>query len=141
MSKARWLVGCLALLALVPGCNKTGPDVVPVTGKVTRGGEPVPKMFLSFQPDEGRSSWANSDENGNFELEYDSTHKGARVGEHTVVVMYRPASIDEEMKMNKGKFKLHPDLQKIVAKYGPDAKDKLRVTIKPDPEPLELKLD
>jgi hypothetical protein len=128
-------------LALVSGCNKTGPDVVPVTGKVTRGGQPVPRMFLSFQPDEGRASWANSDDEGNFELEYDSTHKGARVGEHTVVVMYRPTSIDEEMKMNKGKFKLHPDLQKIQAKYGPQGTEKLRVKIDPDPQPLELKLD
>jgi len=141
MCKVRGLVGCLAVLALVSGCSKTGPDVVPVTGKLTRGGQPVPKMFLSFQPDEGRSSWGNSDENGNFELEYDSTHKGARVGEHTVIVMYRPSSIDEEMKMNKGKFKLHPDLQKIVAKYGPQGTEKLRVTIKSDSEPIELKVD
>ncbi len=141
MSKVCRLVTCLSLLALVSGCNKTGPDVVPVTGKVTRGGQPVPRMFLSFQPDEGRASWANSDDEGNFELEYDSTHKGARVGEHTVVVMYRPTSIDEEMKMNKGKFKLHPDLQKIQAKYGPQGTEKLRVKIDPDPQPLELKLD
>ena len=138
---ARRLVGVVGLAVLIAGCSKTGPDVVPVQGKVTRGGQPVPTLFLSFQPDDGRSSWGISDANGDFTLEYDSQHKGARVGEHTVTVLHRPASIEEEMKMNKGKAKLHPDMQKVLAKYGPQGTEKLRVTITADQGPLEVKLD
>jgi len=137
----RRLVGLLGVLVLLAGCSQDGPEIVPVTGKVTRNGQPVPKLFLSFQPDNGRASWATSDDDGNFELEYDSTHKGARVGNHTVTLLHRPASIDEEMKMNKGKAKLHPEMQKILAKYGPTGTDKLQVTISAQQEPLDLKLD
>jgi hypothetical protein len=126
---------------LLSGCGSDGPEIVPVRGKVTHRGQPVPQLFLSFQPDNGRQSWGTSDDEGNFELNYDAKHKGARVGEHEVTVLHRPASIDEEMKMRRGKLKMHPDLQKILAKYGPQGSEKLRVTITSRQAPLELKLD
>ena len=65
----RWLTAipcCVALL--LSGCAGEGPEIVPVTGKVTYRGQPVPQLFLSFQPDNGRQSWGTSDDEGNFEL-------------------------------------------------------------------------
>ena len=137
----RRLLVLSGLFLALTGCSQSGPDVVPVTGKVTRGGKPVAKLFVNFQPDDGRPSWATSDENGDFELEYDATTKGARVGDHTVTFMRRPVSIDEEMKMQKGRVKLHPDMQQILDKYGPQGKEPLRITVKAGQDPLEIKLD
>src|SRR5690242_19717008 len=88
----------VALVCLATsGCWSSGPDIVEVTGKLTRNGKPVPNLIVNFQPDEGRPSWGKADENGVFTLSYDPEHDGARVGKHTVYVKYKPGSMAEEM--------------------------------------------
>lgn len=131
----------LFLLALALGCAKSGPDVVPVSGKATRNGEPVPGLFLEFQPDEGRGSWGTTNEQGQFTLEYSRQKKGARVGKHTVTVSFRPGSLQDEIAAAKGTRKLPKDSVNIEKKYGSESPDRLRVEISKRTSDLELKLD
>jgi hypothetical protein len=41
----------LAALVIVPGCNRGGTERVPVSGKVTFQGKPVPYGNITFEPD------------------------------------------------------------------------------------------
>jgi hypothetical protein len=131
------VVACL--LSAVGGCGNSGPEVVEIEGVLTRGGKPVPLLSLSFQPAEGRPSWARADENGRFKVFYDDQRDGARVGMHTVVVRYKPQSMAEEMGQTKGKH--HPEEAAILEKYGPGGKEPLKIEIKEATDNLEIKLD
>jgi len=125
-------------LLLTAGCGGSGPDIVEVEGRLTRGGKPVPNLTVTFLPDEGRPSWGRSDENGYFKLNYDPERDGAKVGMHTVVVRFKAMSLDEET--GKTKVKHHPEEQAIVEKYG-GMGEKLRIEIKEAVDDLEIKLD
>jgi hypothetical protein len=129
----------IALWAL-PGCGDGGPRVVPVTGSVTRNGKPVANLFINFIPDAGRPSWGQSDEQGQFTLEYDRDRKGAEVGKHKVSVKFRPANPKEEMELLAGRRKFHPDQKAIEAKYG-IATSTLEIEIKSSGQPVTLQLD
>src|SRR5262245_11032084 len=82
------------LFVLFAGCTQGGPEIVPFGGTVTHNGQPVANVRITFQPAQGRPSWAISDDNGRFALEYDAEHKGAKVDTHTVFVADEGASID-----------------------------------------------
>ncbi len=128
----------IALLTF-SGCGGSGPDVVEVSGRLTRAGKPVPNLKVFFQPEVGRPSWGRADENGKFSLSYDDTRDGAKVGMHTVVVVYQPGSPAEEF--GQVKVKHHADEQAILDKYGSGAKEPLKVEIKEATDDLEIKLD
>jgi hypothetical protein len=130
-------------LVLLAGCD-TGPKVVPVTGTLTRNGQPVPNLTVHFVPAEGRPSWGVADENGKFTLEYDTTRKGAVTGTHTVWVIWRPSTPQEEMielGQAKGKSGKPKDMKAIEEKYGKQEKSPLKVEITKAEENLEIKLD
>jgi hypothetical protein len=125
-------------------CAPSGPKVVAVSGTVTRNGKPVPNLFLNFEPDHGRPSWALADEQGRFTLEYDDRQKGAITGTHTVWVLWRPRSPEEEMidlGQRAGKVNKPADLPAITEKYGSREKSQLRVEITKPVTDLEIKLD
>jgi len=131
------------VLGLLAGCSD-GPKVVQVSGKVTRAGKPVPGIFLNFEPDNGRPSWASADDNGNFKLNYDEKQDGAVVGKHTVWVLWRPRNPQEEMidqGMAKGKTSKPKDLAVITEKFGSKEKSPLKIEITKSVSDLEIKLD
>lgn len=69
------------LLLCSTGCG-SGEEVVqlaPVTGLVTKGGQPVANAIVEFFPKAGRTSVGRTDETGAFELKY-SDECGAVVG-------------------------------------------------------------
>lgn len=88
-------VVCFAVLwcLLIAGCGG-GEDyeVVPVSGKVTLDGRPVPKLRITFQPqateehaNPGPGSYGITDKKGRFELAIaEPKGPGAVVGTHTV---------------------------------------------------------
>jgi hypothetical protein len=84
----------LAFCLLAPaGCNKGGPEVVPVSGVVYVDGKPQPGLHVVFQPlgskenpEPGRGSHGITDASGKFTLEYDGTKPGAVVGKHRVAI-------------------------------------------------------
>lgn len=126
---------------MVAGCNSGGENIVPVSGKVTRNGEPVPGVWVTFTPTtQGRPSMGIADENGNYRLTYSRDYKGALVGEHNVTILFRASSMQEEQAMARGK-KLHPDQAEIMKKYGSGGTDQIKVNVSSDNTEIDLALD
>ena len=81
----------VALAALAAAGCGGGPKIAEVSGVVTVNGRPYPNAVVSFQPigskenpNPGRGSVAETDENGRFKLVYDGSESGALVGKHRV---------------------------------------------------------
>jgi hypothetical protein len=142
MNRLNLLVAGLLLFAATAGCTKSGPEIVPISGTVTHHGQAVPNVKIIFQPDYGRNSWAIADANGNFALEYDADHKGAKVGSHTVYVVDEGATVDPTAALAGGVAakKRSPEIAAAIAKYAPD-KSTLKVEVKKADRNFQLKLD
>jgi hypothetical protein len=135
------LLGACLVVAWAAGCAKSGPEIVPIAGKVTHNGQPVPNVRIIFQPDQGRISWAISDDNGKFVLDYDADHDGAKVGTHTVYVVDEGANIDPTAAMaGVTRKKRSPEVAQAIAKYAQD-KSTMKVEVKKADRSFELKLD
>jgi hypothetical protein len=120
------------------GCS-SGSNVVEVSGILTRNGKPVPYLTIHFAPENGRSSWGVSDENGQFSMKQDKKTPGVLVGTHTVWVEWRPLSpIDE---MDPKNAKKPQDLASIMEKYGSETRSPLKIEIDKSVDNLEIKLD
>lgn len=110
------LAAFAALVAPTAGCGSAGPKVVPVAGTATRGGKPVADVELTFHPEKGRPSWANTEADGRFRLDYSRDRDGAVLGRHRVTVRGRqPRSAAEEF---AGKIPHPAEVREIVARYG-----------------------
>ena len=79
---------CAGLSLLIAGCSGgTRPELGQVRGKLTLDGQPVPGASVVFAPDNGgRKSMGRSNEQGEYEVTYIRSEKGAKVGPHTVHV-------------------------------------------------------
>ena len=75
----------LLTVLILPGCSD-GPAVAPVTGTVTHDGEPLAGAMIEFQPDKGAPSYGYTDENGRYEIQYQTDQMGALLGHHYVSV-------------------------------------------------------
>ena len=80
------------LLATMIGCS--GGGSAPVSGVVTVDGKPYSDAVVTFQPmgdpknpNPGRGSSAETDENGRYVLKIDGDEEGAVVGKHRVRIM------------------------------------------------------
>jgi hypothetical protein len=79
------LSGLLILTILLAGCRKSGPELAPVSGRVTLDGRPVASADVVFQPDGAMSpSYGRTDGDGQYQLGYKRGVEGAMVGQHTV---------------------------------------------------------
>lgn len=86
------LLNILAL-GIAAGCRRDSrydslPELVPVGGKVTLDGKPLPRATLTFTPvgtTRGQISYGVTDENGQYEAMLDNDHKGLPVGEFKVL--------------------------------------------------------
>lgn len=133
----------LSLLTMI-GCAKSGPQVVPVSGKVTYKGNPYPNIFLNFEPENGRPSWAQVDDSGNYTAKYDGTQDGAITGKHKVWISYRAKDPREEMiekGFAKGKSSRPQNMGEILAKFGNRETTPLVIEITKAESNLEIKLD
>ncbi len=75
------------VLALASGCGKSGPETVPVAGKVTVDGKVVAGAAVMFLPTAGgRPATGVTDAEGAFRLETFKNFDGAVLGDHTVTV-------------------------------------------------------
>ncbi|MCA9014842.1 MAG: carboxypeptidase regulatory-like domain-containing protein [Planctomycetaceae bacterium] len=80
-------LSCFTLLVFLAACSPQGedqPDTGLVRGMVTLDGEPVPGAVVDFAPESGRPSSGITDSEGRYELSYNPTTKGAKIGKHTV---------------------------------------------------------
>ncbi len=139
--RARFALVAAFFATLALGCGESRPQIIPVRGTATRGGKPVANLYLDFQPTSGRNSWAFTDDQGHYELEYDQGVMGAIVGEHTVTVSLKPKDLEAELALQTGQFKWSADAQKIGAKYGAGSPNRKKVTVAPGSEVIDLELD
>lgn len=129
----------VACVALGGACRPAGPTVVPVSGTATRGGKPVAHVELTFHPEKGRPSWANTDAAGRFTLNYSRDRAGAVLGRHRVTVRGRqPTTPQEEF---AGGIEQPAEVREIVARYGDVAKTPLVIRITRPETDLEIPLD
>lgn len=70
-----------------PGCWRSGPKVVPVSGQVLIDGEPVADASLQFIPAGTRPARGQTDAQGRFTLTTFQEGDGCVPGEHRVVVV------------------------------------------------------
>lgn len=131
-------------LYILTGCAKSGPDIVSVSGKVTWKENPYPNIFLNFEPEKGRPSWAQVDDSGNYTVKYDGTQDGAVIGKHKVWISYRASNPKEEMiekGFAKGKSARPQNMKEVLAKFGNRENTPLFIDITKPETNLEIKLD
>jgi len=77
---------CFVLLAMsFAGCGKTGPEVAPVTGRITLDGKPLANADVLFQPDGSKPpSAGRAGADGHYELAYKRGVMGGMLGQNTV---------------------------------------------------------
>jgi len=92
-AESRWrcAVAVAAMVVAATGCGRRGVELVPATGVVTVGGEPVADLEVQFMPDaaEGNAaptSYGITGADGRFELRVRDGRVGAVPGRHFVVV-------------------------------------------------------
>lgn len=89
MSRLFLLGFCLSLV----GCGQAGPDLQSVTGKVTKGGEPLKGVSVTFSPvAAGPSSGGITNDEGKFVLLCQNGKAGAIVGQHKAVLSMATAA-------------------------------------------------
>src|SRR5258706_3906708 len=72
---------------LVDGCRKAGPEIAPVSGRVTLDGKPLEKADVVFQPDNGKPpASGRTDAEGRYELAYKRGVMGGPVGQNIVQI-------------------------------------------------------
>jgi hypothetical protein len=69
---------------LLAGCGSGGPDISYVSGRVTMDGKPLPNASVVFIPENGRPAGANTDEDGNYVLNFAQGRRGAIPGKNTI---------------------------------------------------------
>jgi hypothetical protein len=134
----RWAASFL--LVVLAGCSGgSGPKVVKVTGSLKYKGQPVTNALIQFEPENGRPSWAQTDEEGRFKVNYDREQDGAVVGKHKVHVKMRPSTAaDQEAVMMGKKPVMSKEMTEFFDKYGA-GKSTVQITI--DKNTSELPLD
>jgi hypothetical protein len=84
------LMALIGVLALCSGCDRTPPGRLPtyeVNGSVTYKGKPLPQAdVLLMYPELQKTSFARSDEEGNFRLATYETADGALAGKALISV-------------------------------------------------------
>lgn len=76
---------CVASLLIFAGCNKSGPGLAPVGGRVTLDGQPAQETQVMFYPDGEKSpSIGRTDKDGRYTLRYKRGVEGGSIGWNTV---------------------------------------------------------
>jgi hypothetical protein len=90
LSKIRFLTVCViaALIFVgVAGCNR-GPKTIKVQGTITINGEPAEGIHVEFHPQPtGRYGLGITDKNGDYEVQFTRSQKGALPGPNIIRIM------------------------------------------------------
>jgi hypothetical protein len=85
---------CAIGFAALVGCSRS--PYVPVTGRVTLDGNPLPNALVEFHPENLRCSFGTTNENGEYRLVHLDDSAGARIGVNTVRI--RTAGFTEDLR-------------------------------------------
>jgi hypothetical protein len=83
---------CFVLLVMsVAGCAEPGPELAPVTGRITLDSNPLEKADILFQPGDSKPpSAGRTDADGRYQLAYKRGVMGGSVGPNTVRITISP---------------------------------------------------
>lgn len=95
----------ICVFLMIAGCN-SGPEDMPeigtVTGTVTLDGQPLEAADIFFAPENGRTSTGTTDAAGKYELTYNPTTKGAKIGKNMVrITTFKEFEGDPDAKNSK----------------------------------------
>jgi hypothetical protein len=136
--------GCLLALALTAGCEveeppppaPAGPKLLPVTGRITVDGKPLPGAVVVFTPsfsDAGTHSIGETTADGSFALSY-LYRPGTAAGDYRVMVSYllgpngKPVGLEERSADVVSDAMMHAR-EIIPARYSDYRKTELRATV------------
>ena len=147
MIRIRILSATAVVLALAaPGCKPAGPDVHPVTGKLTIGGQPAQNVQIALYPVGGSSQMATGrvDASGVFSLVTGNKGaKGAMVGKYKVVLTpYEESSMEAAAaRYTSGKGKPPtPAKAEFPKEYLSAESTPEEVEVKPGPNTIDIAL-
>ena len=136
------LVGFLSALCLA-GCSGGGSvDTVDVSGTLTRNGQPVPNVAITFTPDaDGWVATGKTDEQGQFaSLTTRESGDGIAEGSYTVTLSQVTEAATGEVSSADAYAPTAGANLPFPTKYLNTAESDLKVTISADTETLELEL-
>lgn len=132
-------IGLVSLVIVLGGCERA-PELHPVSGTVSYGGEMVEGATVTFRCEEANTiATGTTDGQGRFELSTYQAGKGAVAGEHTVTVTKTSAaaesgsaSLSMEEAMSQGAPPPKTETKALLpAKYGDPARPQLKFTVSP----------
>lgn len=135
------LAACL-MVGLFPlgGCGPAGPDVVPVAGRITKGGKPVAFVTVTFWPERGRASMGRTDADGRYQLEFSKDIPyGAVPGVHKVFFRVPQERIDAAVNLKDPKY--HPQTAQILKKFSSQQETPCVVEVKHESPEVNIELD
>ncbi len=94
-------IGCLTMLAAC-GCDPVRQadyselGLVEVSGRVTLDGKPLPQANIQFESDDTTFSYGRTDEEGRYELLFNSEQPGCLPGEKNVRITLGPVGDDAD---------------------------------------------
>ena len=138
--KAKIAISLAAAIALaLGGCGKSNPNICQVKGTLTYKGQPIPQVYLRFEPDDlttKATSMAVTDSSGKFEMAMGST-PGVYKGKVKIFC-------DDPMAAMGGRTPVPKEVEsayrELCTKYGA-GKSTYELTIDKDEPDFELKLD
>ncbi|SIO63004.1 hypothetical protein SAMN05444166_7213 [Singulisphaera sp. GP187] len=90
--KYSFMFSCvLTVLLSACGSAEKHPETVPVSGKVTYDGKPVPKGTITFQPADGQPAVGEIQPDGSFQLSTFGEKDGAVLGVHKIMIISNTA--------------------------------------------------
>jgi hypothetical protein len=73
-------------MVALAGCGRTGPEVAPVSGRVTLDGRPLESADLMFQVEGKSPGVGRTDQDGRYELMYKRGVAGTPIGSNRVAI-------------------------------------------------------
>ncbi len=128
------------VLLVSGGCGVDGPEVVDISGRITKGGKPVSHVVLQFSPEVGRPSTARTDADGRYRPEFSQQiPHGVMPGTCRVSVQVVPERIDKPVDLTDSKY--HPDMKEILRLFSDWRKSPIQIEISDDQREVNLDLD
>lgn len=132
LSRSITAFGLLSFAVLLVGCGGSSdqPDLGYVSGKVTIDGEPAPNLQVAFQPETGRPAVGETNENGEYSLQYSASAEGSKVGPNVVRITTIPEDTYEAHNTEEDADEFE---EPLPARYNAEAADnpEMNVEIKP----------
>lgn len=97
-----WLAS-ISILPIMLGCGESGPEIVPVSGRVSIDGQPLRHGFIRFLPDGWRASTGEIDSDGRFTLSCHQAGDGAAVGCHRIEITAAEQISEHELRWHAPK--------------------------------------